>query len=268
MDKKFLKIIIIIFIIISTILYAYRIYLNNFHNHSEMNLIHNRKFKNHVVFYPQHQDDEILWAGSAIISAINQCGNNNVYIVLVSDGSGVNVFNTNKKLKELSLKEKVEFRNNEFKAALNQIGIKKENIIILSDIDNTKGSHYDLMEKIMLEFENRFDSITHIAHHYEFDDHIMHRKNGQVLKKLYKSHKIKDAMYFIKPKYKEDIKPKYRVIYEVDNKNDYEKIKRACYEYKIVDEKNNRFGIGYTSSHNYFDYLLNDPKFTSILSIY
>ncbi len=266
MDKKVFKILCSLSLIIIISFYGYRIYKNN--SQDKIEGTYDRKFKEHVVFYPQHQDDEILWAGSAIIKAIEQCGADNVYITLVSDGSGVNVFNHNKKIKDLSIEEKVELRNNEFKNALKQIGIKKENIIILSDIDKTPGAHYDLMEKTIIEFENKFDSVTQIAHHYKFDNHEMHRKNGQVLKKLSKDNKVKDVMYFIKPKYINDIPIKYRIIYEVNNKNNYEKIKRACDEYKVVDEKNNKFGIGYTSAHSYFDYLLKDPSLTSILSIY
>lgn len=266
MNKKIFKIFISIFFIISIAFYGYRIYLSN--NDNKIEGIYDRKFKEHVVFYPQHQDDEILWAGSAIIKAIEQCGADNVYVTLVSDGSGVNVFKYNKKIKKLSKEEKVELRNNEFKAALKQVGVKKENIIILPDIAKTSGEHYDLMEKTILEFENKFDSITQIAHHYKFDNHKMHRKNGKVLKKLSNEHKVKDAMYFIKPKYIKNIPIKDRIIYEVNNKDDYEKLKRACDEYKIVDEKNNKFGIGYTSAHSYFDYLLKDPKLTSVLSVY
>lgn len=264
MRKKSFKILISLFLIISVAFYGYRIYLNN--NSHEIQGTYNRKFKEYVVFYPQHQDDEILWAGSAIIKAIEQCGVDNVYVTLVSDGSGVNVFKNNKKFRNLSRKEKVELRNNEFKDALKQIGVKKENIIILADIDKTPGTHYDLMEKTILGFEEKFGSVTHIAHHPEFDDHEMHRKNGQVLKKLSKDHKVKDALYFIKPKYIKEIPVKDRIIYDVNNEGDYNKLKKACDEYKIVDEKNNKLGIGYTSAHNYFDNLLKDPKFTSILN--
>lgn len=266
MNKKVFKILCSLSLIIIISFYVYGIYSNK--NEEKIEGIYDKKFKEHVVFYPQHQDDEILWAGSAIIKAIEQCGADNVYVILVSDGSGVNVFRQNKKIKDLSIEEKVELRNNEFKAALKQVGVKKENIIILSNIENTPGAHYDLMEKTIIEFENKFDSITQIAHHYKFDDHKMHRKNGQVLKKLSNNHKVKDAMYFIKPKYIKDILTKDRIIYEVNNKDDYEKLKRACDEYKIVNEKNNKFGIGYTSAHSYFDYLLKDPKLTSVLSTY
>lgn len=97
--------------------------------------------------------DEVLWGASAIAKAINEVGEDNVYVVLVSDGSGVNVFKNNKKFKNLSREEKKELRNNEFRDALKQLGVKKENIRILADIDEKPGTHYDLMEKTILDFE-------------------------------------------------------------------------------------------------------------------
>lgn len=98
-----------------------------------------RKFKSNAVFYPQHQDDEVLWGGSAIVNAIKQCGTDNVYVVLVSDGSGVNVFRANTKFRNLTRKQKEELRNNEFKSALKELGVKQQNIIILADIDKKRG---------------------------------------------------------------------------------------------------------------------------------
>ncbi|MBO3445106.1 PIG-L family deacetylase [Clostridium sp. CCUG 7971] len=229
---------------------------------------YDRKFSKNVVFYPQHQDDEVLWGASAIARAVNEVGENNVYVVLVSDGSGVNVFKNNKKFKDLTREEKKELRNNEFRDALKQLGVKKENIKILADIDEKPGTHYELMKKTILDFEKNLGSVTHIAHHYKYDDHIMHRKNGEVLKKLSDEKKVKDALYFVKPEYRKDIPMDKKVIYEANNSEMHDKVKKACYEYREVDEKKNKFGIGYTSAHSYFDKLLSDPRLTSVLSIY
>lgn len=96
----------------------------------------------------------------------------------------------------------------------------------------------------------------------------MHRKNGQVLKKLSNENKVKDALYFIKPQYRKDIPMDKKVIYEANDTKVYDKVKKACYEYKMVDENNKKFGIGYTSAHSYFETLLSDPKLASVLSIY
>ncbi|MEG1142285.1 MAG: PIG-L family deacetylase [Clostridia bacterium] len=265
MKKNVFKICISILVILIIVFTVEKIYIKK--EMSDEKAIYHRKFKENVVFYPQHQDDEVLWGASAIINAIAQCGFENVYIVLVSDGSGVNVFK-NKEYKNLTRKEKEELRNNEFKDALKKLGVKKDNIIILADIDSHEGTHFELMEDIILKFEKELRSVTHIAHHYEYDNHIMHRKNGKVLKNLTDKNEVKDVMYFVKPKYVKNIPLNKRVIYEVNNTKDYEKVKSACYEYKIVDTKKEKFGIGYISAHSYFDELLNDPKYKSVLSIY
>ncbi|HBG5343176.1 TPA: PIG-L family deacetylase [Clostridioides difficile] len=240
----------------------------NFNGKLEMPIpeSNSREFKSAAVFYPQHQDDEVLWGGSAIVDAIKQCGVNNVYVVLVSDGSGVNVFKANTKFRNLTRKQKEELRNNEFKSALRELGVKPQNVIILADIDKKEGTHYELMEKIILDFEHKFKGdVTHIAHHYKYDDHIMHRKNGEVLKKLKRERKIKDDLYFIKPKYVKYIPRNERAIYKVMDFNDYNKVKSACYEYKVVNSKRKMYGIGYISAHSYFEHLLDDPELTSVL---
>ena len=228
----------------------------------------NKSFKQHVVFYPQHQDDEILWGVSAITKAIEERGADNVYVVLVSDGSGVNVFARNPRFKGISRKEKETLRNNEFKAALSELGVKEKNIIILADDDNKSGTHYELMEKTMLKFEQELGSVTHIAHHYKYDDHIMHRKNGEVLKRLSDEHKIKDARYFMKPKYIKYIPEDKREYYKSETEAERDRAKKAMDQYKVIDENKGKLGIGYISAHSYFDHLYSDPNYTSVLSIY
>ena len=49
------------------------------------------------------------------------------------------------------------------------------------------------MREVALNFEEKYKSVTHVAHTYKYDDHIMHRKNGKVIYDLYNEGKIKDA---------------------------------------------------------------------------
>ncbi|WP_243444970.1 PIG-L family deacetylase [Romboutsia maritimum] len=228
--------------------------------------IYNKTFEKYVVFYPQHQDDEVLWGGSAIIEAIRQNGSDNVYVVLVSDGSGVNVFK-DKKYENLTRKEKECLRNHEFKAALTKLGVKESNTIILPQVDGKVGTHFDTMENVALEFEKKYKSVTHIAHSYKYDDHIMHVKNGEVIQNLYEQGKIKHALYFLKPTYLDNVNKDKRVIYITRDKNGHKAVKKACLEYQVKDENINRHGIGYTSAHSYFDKLLNDEYLTSVLHL-
>ena len=76
----------------------------------------NKYFNKYVVFYTQHQDDEVLWAGSSIINALNKRGQDNVFVVLVSHGSEIAVFDKYDKYKDLSFELKREIRNIEFLA--------------------------------------------------------------------------------------------------------------------------------------------------------
>lgn len=230
-------------------------------NYSQPNLDY---FNDYAVFYPQHQDDELLWGGSAIIRALEECGEDRVYVVLVSDGAGVNVFN-NHKFDNLSLKEKVQLRNNELNNALTSLGVKKENVIILGDYEDTLKAHYGLMKKVALYFENKFKSVTHIAHSYICDSHPMHIKNGEIMKNLYSEGKVKDVRYYVKPEFKNKIDSRYLEFFKVKNTTEYNKVINACMEYKIINEKNGQYGIGYISSPNYFKHLMRDSNLTSIL---
>lgn len=268
--KKILKI--FLFVLIPLIAYfAINNYFTNdiklIIDETDKNLYnYNREFNDYVVFYPQHQDDEVLWAGSCIIRAIEKCGVDNVYIVLVSDGTGVNVFKETK-YRNLTKKERETLRNNEFKSSLECLGVKDENIIILSEIDHKSGTHFNLMKETALYFEREFKDVTHIAHSYKYDDHPMHKKNGKIIKNLYENNEVKDVMYFIKPKYKDKINNNVKVLYTAETLQEYDKIMNACYKYKLKDNNKNIDGIGYKSAHSYFDILMNDPNLPSILHL-
>lgn len=95
----------------------------------------------------------------------------------------------------------------------------------------------------------------------------MHRRNGKVIQKLYSNNEIKDAIYFIKHDYAKKVKKEKIVIYISKNNEDYKKVKDACLEYKLINKAANRYGVGYTSAHTYFDYLLRDKHLTSILHL-
>ena len=103
MSKKN-KILLCVFIGIILLIFFVKINNSDYNLEKELG-IHDRPFNEYVVFYPQHQDDEVLWGGSALRRAINTKGANHVFVVLVSDGSGVNVFK-NKQYKNTSRKEK------------------------------------------------------------------------------------------------------------------------------------------------------------------
>ncbi|RDY28981.1 PIG-L family deacetylase [Romboutsia weinsteinii] len=225
----------------------------------------NMQFKDYVVFYPQHQDDEVLWAGSAIVEAIKERGQDNIFVVQVSNGSGISVFRKNEKYKDLTREEKTEYRKKEFLASVEKLGVKKENVVILSDINKSDTTDFSLMEKVALEFEHKFKSVTHIAHTYKLDNHLQHIKNGSVIQSLYNSGQIKDAKYFVKPKFANQITMGKKIVYKADSKEEYEKVKNSCDQYKLIDESLGREGIGYKSDHKSFDNLVDQKSVPAIL---
>ena len=221
------------------------------------------KFKDNVVFYVQHQDDETLWASAAIIEAINEVGADHVYVVQVSYGTGIKIFNKEKIFENMTHEEKYKYREREFLAAVNDLGVKRENVILLPRINKTNSTSFELMEKQALKFEKDLKSVTHVAHTYKLDWHLQHLKNGAVIQSLYNSGQIKDVKYFIKPQYKKDIPTDERIFYKAVKEEDKEKIRKACGEYKLIDKNKKREGIGYKSDNKSFDRLL--KNYDSIL---
>lgn len=221
------------------------------------------KFKDNVVFYAQHQDDETLWASAAIIEAINKVGADNVYIVQVSYGTGIKIFKNEKIFENMSQEEKYEYREREFLEAVENLGIKRKNVILLPRINKSNSTSFDLMEQVALKFENELNSVTHVAHTYKLDWHLQHLKNGSVIQSLYNAGKVKDVKYFVKPEYKKDIPESERIFYKVVNEEDKEKIRNACESYKLIDKNKKREGIGYKSDHRSFENLM--KNYDSIL---
>ena len=241
-------------------LFMLTMFITGFENE---NNYENKKFKDNVVFYAQHQDDETLWASAAIIDAINEVGVDNVYIVQVSYGTGIKIFKNEKIFENMSHEEKYEYREREFLEAVEHLGIKRKNIILLPRINKSDSTSFDLMEKVALKFEHELKSVTHIAHTYKLDWHLQHLKNGSVIQSLYNTGKIKDVKYFVKPEYKKYIPYSERIFYKVVDEKDKEKIRKACESYKLIDKNKKREGIGYKSDHRSFENLM--KNYDSIL---
>lgn len=218
-------------------------------------------FNEKVVFYSQHQDDETLFAGSAIVDAIESVGPENVYIVLISDGDESGVFLDNR-YKNLSTLEKTRLRNNEFKAATKQLGILEENLVFLNLPE--KDINEKIVKDTILKFENNPSSVTHITHSYKYDLHNQHLKTGEILYNLYKQGLIDDCRFFGR---KELMPSNSKALIEsvADNIGEKNKVLMACYEYKLDNKDMIREGIGYKSVPSLFNSLTSDSKVTSYL---
>lgn len=221
-------------------------------------------FGDTVVFYTQHQDDETLFAGSTIVDAIEAVGKENVYVVLITDGTGSEVFNWSR-YKDISNETKIALRTNEFKASLSQLGVLENNIMLLGQPENNIDKN--VIVNTIDYFESNFTNVTHITHSYKYDTHPQHLATGELLNNLYINGFIKDCRFFIPPSELNKI-PQTDLIESVsDNINERNKVLNACNEYILDNKDMVREGIGFKSVPGLFRNLTSDPKVSSYLHL-
>lgn len=231
-------------------------------NQTAVNRAKSYIYSDSVVFYSQHQDDETLFAGSAIVDAIEAVGAENVYIVLISDGDESGVF-SNPRYKDLDLNGRTQLRNNEFKAAVAQFGILDKNLIFLNQPENNINE--DIVSSTIINFENTHSSITHVTHSYTYDYHPQHLKTGELLYNLYNKGAIKDCRFFARKELIPKSSQKLLIQSVSDTNKERQKVINACNEYKLDNKDMIREGIGYKSVQSLFDNLTSDPLTTSYL---
>lgn len=215
-----------------------------------------------VVFYVQHQDDETIFGGSTVIDAIKSVGSNNVYMVLVTDGSGSNVFNY-ERYKGLTHEQKVNLRYNEFKAAIGRLGVKLENVVFLNQPEDKINN--ELLKDTVLYFENTFKNVTHITHSYKYETHLQHIATGNTVNSLYVNGLIKDCRFLAREDKISGIS-RHKLIESVaDNNEEKKKVLNACSEYKLDNKDMIREGIGYKSVSKLFIRLTSNPKVPSYI---
>lgn len=221
-------------------------------------------FGDTVVFYSQHQDDETLFAGSAIVDAIEAVGKENVYVVLVTDGTGSEVFNWSR-YKNITNETKIALRTNEFKAALSQLGVLASNIVLLGQPENNIDKN--IIVKTIDYFESNFKNVTHITHSYKYDTHPQHLATGEILNNLYINGLVKDCRFFLPPSEVSKI-PTNQLIESVsDTTYEKNKVLSACNEYNVDNGDMVREGIGYKSVPGLFKALTSDYKVSSYLHL-
>ena len=186
------------------------------------------------MFYVQHQDDETIFGGSAVIDAIKSVGSDNVYIVLVTDGSGSNVFNS-ERYKDITHQQKVDLRDNE------------------------------LLKDTVLYFENSFNNVTHITHSYKYETHVQHIATGNTINNLYINGIIKDCRFLAREDKISGISRSNLIESVADDEEERKKVLNACREYELDNKDMVREGIGYKSVRGLFIKLTSNPKVPSYL---
>lgn len=215
-----------------------------------------------VVFYVQHQDDETIFAGSAIVDAIESVGKENVYVVLITNGSGTNVFNY-ERYREMSLDDKIALRNNEFKAAVLDLGLNINNVICLNQYEDQIDDN--LLREQLLYFENNFKNVTHVTHSYKYETHEQHLASGKVMLDLYNKGLIKDCRFIARYDMVSGIPNKDLIESVADNQEEKQKVLKACNEYMLDNKDMVREGIGYKSVRGLFDDLIRKDKVPSFM---
>ncbi|MBU3137152.1 cell wall-binding repeat-containing protein [Clostridium gasigenes] len=215
-----------------------------------------------VVFYSQHQDDETLFAGSAIVDAIESVGSENVHIVLITDGSGSEVFNWPKYI-NYPISEKVALRNNEFNASLSKLGVNLNNVIYLNQPENN--INYDSLRQTVNYFETTYSNVTHVAHSYKYDTHPQHLTSGQLIYSLYNDGVIKDCRFFTTSEDVSRLNTDFLIESVCDTNLEKQRVLSAAFEYSLDNKDMVREGIGYKSVERLFNILTNDPNVTSYL---
>lgn len=227
-----------------------------------VNLAKSYVYGDAVIFYSQHQDDETIFAGSTVVDAIKSVGAENVYIVLITDGDESGVFSS-ERYKHLTTLEKSTLRNNEFKAATSQLGVLEKNLIFLDQPE--KSVDLKLLENTILDFENKYSTVTHITHSYKYDSHHQHLKTGEKMLELYKKGLIKDCRFFGRKELIPNTKKKLLINSVADTEDERNKVLMACYEYRVDNKDMVREGIGYKSVASLFDPLTANPLTPSYL---
>lgn len=215
-----------------------------------------------VVFYSQHQDDETLFAASAIVDAVASVGKENVYMVLVTDGTQSAVFNRSR-YNKLTREEKATLRNNEFIAACIRLGIDSNNIRFLNEPD--ENCKFGNLSNTVLDFESRYNNVTHVAHTYKYDINAQHLQSGKVVYDLFKQGLIKDVRFFARTDQGSKIPLDYLIEAVADSDREKEKVIEAIKEYMRDDVDMVREAIAFKSVETLFRALLNSPKVNSYL---
>ncbi len=137
------------------------------------------------VFYSPHPDDEVLSLGPAIIHALSS--SKEVHVVLLSKGKASKAIHTvNERLEAeghptISVEEFGEARVDEFKAAVDALGVSASNVTIL-DLPDGEISK-DAVTEIILQKNTLHDTVIHHVMS-EQDPHSDHAVTGQALQGL------------------------------------------------------------------------------------
>ncbi len=212
-----------------------------------------------AIFYAPHQDDETIGMGASIAEQVRL--GKPVYVVLLTNGNNANMLSYLQTITPAtSMQDVVNARNNEFIAACKALGVTRIYIANSGKGYDEKESQEELInhfKKTMSYFASSFRNCSHAtvsgncdSYNPKCDKMPAHQAAATALHELYTAGKISSGLL-------------YRVYFYYRNSGQcdrpcswrkpvvyWDKLKRqrAINEYKLVSEKDQRYGLAYWHS--------------------
>lgn len=237
-----------------------------------------------AIFFVPHQDDETLTMGASIIEHL--FAGRQVYVVLVGDGTATSV--TGKLCKESTSGGKAELakfcasdgprlvgeaRDREFAAAVNRLGVPPSNVMYEHKAEAKVAIHdiQEMFDRYIARFGTSASYITMSwldadSDHYNLGYALNSRcvETGPAAKRI--APQLADCRFYQSAIYdpaspSDWFKTRDRVptppggYYTANTSTKQARLKAAIAEYKLNDWANGRYGIGYRSVGEQFDYL-------------
>lgn len=146
-----------------------------------------------IGIYVAHDDDAIIGVGGTIIKHLKS--GDDVYVVIFTDGENshriVLGLEENPNPQEVKEKRKEEIRN-----AMNVLGLKKDGLFFLNQIDgngNFWKDDADLFNKVLSLTNQEKPDI--IYYHYQLDDHVDHKAVNKIVSNIVKKIKTPIQAY-------------------------------------------------------------------------
>ncbi|WP_187441971.1 PIG-L deacetylase family protein [Sutcliffiella horikoshii] len=203
------------------------------------------------VFYSPHPDDEVLSLGPAIIHALSS--SKEVHIVLLSEGKASKGINTvNERLEaeghpSISTEEFGEARVEEFKRAVEALGVAASNVTIL-DLPDGK-LNKEAVREIIVQKDTMYDKVIyHVMS--DKDPHSDHSVTGQALQNLIDEKIVQNGKYYFPVQEHENFPFDNKV--QLLNQHQQVRMIEALESYEKWDPSSGNYSIGKISVPEYF----------------
>lgn len=203
------------------------------------------------VFYSPHPDDEVLSLGPAIIHALSS--SKDVHVVLLSKGKASKAINTvNERLEAeghptISIEEFGDAREEEFKTAVEALGVTASNVTIL-DLPDGKLNKDEITE-IIVQKNKLSDKVVHHVMS-DKDPHSDHSVIGQALHNLIDAEAVQKGKFYFPVQEHENFQFDNKI--QLLSKHQQSRMMEALEAYEKWDPASGSYSIGKISVPDYF----------------